>query len=211
MLRLTFGQNQNLPVQSQSIRSIAVYCASSPGHNPIYRQAARALGAIMVEHQIELVYGGGSVGLMGEIADAVIERGGKVTGVIPDFLYQREVGHDGLSELIIVDSMHTRKRLMFERCDAIITMPGGFGTMEELFEMLTWAQLNLHQKPIGLLNVEGFYDHLIALMNHMHREGLLSSASLALLQHAAHPEVLLRKFNSLVASSDNLHLTPDQM
>ena len=200
-----------MSVQPQTIHSIAVYCASSPGHHPIYRQAARSLGELMAERGIELIYGGGSVGLMGEIADAVMECGGRVTGVIPDFLYQREVGHDGLSELIIVDSMHTRKRLMFERCDAIITLPGGFGTMEELFEMLTWAQLHLHQKPIGLLNVEGFYDHLIALVNHMHREGLLSSDSLALLQHAAHPEVLLRKFNSLVSPPGDLRLSPDQM
>jgi uncharacterized protein (TIGR00730 family) len=197
--------------ETYPIRSIAVYCASSPGHNPIYRQAARALGRIMAERSLELVYGGGSVGLMGEIADAVMENGGKVTGVIPDFLYQREVGHNGLTELFIVDSMHTRKRMMFERCDAIITLPGGFGTLEELFEMLTWAQLNLHRKPIGLLNVEGFYDHLIALVNHMHTEGLLSSSSLQLLLHASHPEALLQKLTeNLLYKGDNT-LSTQQM
>ena len=197
--------------ETYPIRSIAVYCASSPGHNPVYRKAARALGALMAERSIALVYGGGSVGLMGEIADAVMESGGKVTGVIPDFLYQREVGHDGLTELLIVDSMHTRKRMMFERCDAIITLPGGFGTLEELFEMLTWAQLNLHQKPIGLLNVEGFYDHLIALVKHMHTEGLLSTSSLQLLQHASHPEILLQKLSEHLMHKGGNTLTPQQM
>ncbi|MEO8150111.1 MAG: TIGR00730 family Rossman fold protein [Bacteroidia bacterium] len=152
------------------MKSIAVFCGSSKGNDPIYTKVANELGKYLAQQKIGLVYGGGNIGLMGIIADAVLQSGGKVTGVIPHFLMKKEVGHTGLTELILVDTMHQRKQIMCDRADAFITMPGGFGSMDELFEILTWKQLGLHNKPIGVLNVNGYYDHLVALINHMNCE-----------------------------------------
>ncbi len=147
------------------MRSVCVFCGSSAGARPAYAEAARALGRELVRRRIDLVYGAGSIGLMGVVADAVIEAGGHVTGVIPDALVARELAHRGIQSLRIVRSMHDRKALMADLSDAFIAMPGGFGTFEEFCEVLTWAQLGLHGKPCGLLNVEGYYDPLLALFD----------------------------------------------
>ncbi len=155
------------------MKSITVFCASSPGFDPVYSEAAFALGQLLATRNITLVYGGAKVGLMGKVADGVLEGKGKVTGVLPHFLGGKEIAHEGLTELIKVESMHERKTKMNELCEGVIALPGGFGTLEELFEMLTWAQLGLHQKPIGLLNVDGFYDSLLQLLQTMTDKGLL--------------------------------------
>ena len=146
------------------MKRVCVYCGSSPGRSPSYREAARLLGREMVARGLDLVYGGGSVGVMGTIADAVLEHGGEATGVIPRSLATKELAHDGLTKLIVVGSMHERKAKMAERSDAFVALPGGWGTCEELFEMLTWAQLGFHAKPCGLLNVAGYYDPLFEFL-----------------------------------------------
>jgi uncharacterized protein (TIGR00730 family) len=146
------------------MNTICVYCGSNPGLLPDYRESARLLGYEMAARGLGLVYGGASIGIMGAIADAVLEKGGRVTGVIPHSLATREVSHDGLDELIVVSSMHERKAKMAELSDGFIALPGGWGTMEELFEMLTWAQLGLHEKPCGLLNVASYYDTLYTFL-----------------------------------------------
>src|SRR5438105_13553108 len=149
------------------IKSICVYCASGPGNNPAFVEAARSFGGILAENGIRLVYGGGSVGLMGALAEAVLDHGGTVTGVIPDFLVNREHMLVRVQERIITRDMHERKRVMFERADAFVALPGGIGTLEELVEQLTWAQLGRHKKPILILNIEHFWDPLCALIDHM--------------------------------------------
>jgi uncharacterized protein (TIGR00730 family) len=155
------------------MKSIAIYCGSSSGHDPAFVQAAKNIGALLAEQGIDLVYGGGSVGLMGAVADAVLGAGGKVTGVIPSFLVSKELGRHGISELVEVETMHERKRKMFDLSDGFIALPGGFGTMEELFEVLAWSQLAIHRMPCGLLNVRGYYDGLLAQLRHMVSEGLV--------------------------------------
>ncbi|NWL88694.1 TIGR00730 family Rossman fold protein [Paenibacillus sp. 79R4] len=152
------------------MKSIAVYCGSSIGASPVYQEGARALGYELAERGIALIYGGASVGLMGEVASSVLEKGGRAIGVLPSFLQDREIAHTTLSELIIVDSMHERKAKMAELADGFIALPGGPGTMEEYFEILTWGQLALHHKPCGLLNIHHYYDSLIALFDHMAQE-----------------------------------------
>jgi hypothetical protein len=173
------------------IRSIAVYCGASHGAAPEYAQAAQALGRAMAARGLQLVYGGGKVGLMGVIADEVLGCGGSVMGVIPRALMEKEVGHLGLTRLHVVRDMHERKAMMAEHADAFIAMPGGLGTLEELFEMLTWSQLGIHSKPIGLLNTAGYYDGLLDFVGHMRREGFVRPAHAALLQAQADPEALL--------------------
>ena len=149
------------------LKSICVYCASGPGTNPAFVDAARSFGRILAENGIRLVYGGGSVGLMGALAEAVLDHGGTVTGVIPDFLVNREHMLVRVQERIITRDMHERKRVMFERADAFVALPGGIGTLEELVEQLTWAQLGRHRKPILILNIDRFWDPLCALIDHM--------------------------------------------
>jgi uncharacterized protein (TIGR00730 family) len=149
------------------IRTICVYCGSSPGANPAFIEAARTFGQILAENGIGLVYGGGSIGLMGMVATTVLKHGGQVTGIIPAFLTQREHMLKSAQEMIVTEDMHDRKRLMFERADAFVALPGGIGTLEELVEQLTWAQLGRHKKPILVANVEGFWDPLCALIDHM--------------------------------------------
>lgn len=175
------------------MQSICVFCGSSAGNNPVYIEAAQALGKLMVQEKIQLVYGGGSIGLMGTIADQVMESGGEVLGVIPKFLDDLEVGHKSISELILVDSMHQRKTKMEELSEGVIAMPGGFGTMEELTEMLTWAQLKLVKKPIGLLNTNGYYDAFLRFVDHMVDEGFLKESNRRLLLADGTPEGLLQK------------------
>ena len=150
-----------------TIKAVCVYCGSGPGTNPRFVETARALGRILAENQISLVYGGGSIGLMGAIAESVADHGGVVTGIIPDFLKARELMFKRAQEMIVVRDMHERKRLMFERADAFVALPGGIGTLEELVEQLTWAQLGRHKKPILIANIDRFWDPLCALLDHM--------------------------------------------
>jgi len=149
------------------IRTICVYCGSGPGTNPRFIEAAIALGRILAEHGIRLVYGGGSIGLMGAIATSVLDHGGSVTGIIPDFLTARENALTRIQEMIVTPDMHERKRLMFERSDAFVALPGGIGTLEELVEQMTWQQLGRHTKPVLLANIDGFWEPLLALLAHM--------------------------------------------
>lgn len=153
--------------------SVAVFCGSKFGNNPVYRAHAAELGSLIAVNNQTLVYGGGSVGLMGVVSDAVLEKSGKVIGVIPDLLRNREIHHPGLSKLIIVPDMHARKKKMYELCDAAIILPGGFGTLDELFEMLTWNQLSIHDKKIILLNSGGYYNNLIAHLYQMETDEFL--------------------------------------
>lgn len=173
--------------------SVCVYCGSRHGARPSYTEAARALGSAIGSRGWQLVYGGGKVGLMGEVADAVLAAGGRVVGVIPESLMQREVGHRGLTELHVVPTMHQRKQMMAERADAFIALPGGIGTLEELYEVWTWRQLGYHRQPIGLLNIDGFYDTLLAFMLQTVDEGFLSAQQLAAVEVGSDPvEMLLR-------------------
>jgi uncharacterized protein (TIGR00730 family) len=171
--------------------NLCVYCGSRAGVAPAYADVARTLGRLIGSGGHGLVYGGGNVGLMGVIADAVLAAGGPVVGVIPEALVQREVGHAGLSEQHVVPDMHVRKRLMAERADAFVALPGGLGTLEELFEVWTWRQLGYHDKPIGLLNVGGFYDGLLAFMDHCVAQGFLDAAQRATVLVDTEPARLL--------------------
>lgn len=171
--------------------SICVYCGSRHGRQPAYTAAARALGTAIGERGWQLVYGGGRVGLMGEVADATIAAGGRVVGVIPESLKQREVEHQGLDELHVVPTMHLRKQMMAERSDAFVALPGGIGTLEELYEVWTWRQLGYHRKPIGLLNTAGYYDHLLSFMRLSVDEGFLSAEQMAAVQVGIDPLALL--------------------
>jgi uncharacterized protein (TIGR00730 family) len=170
------GHARHIPWMS-TIKSICVYCGSGPGSNPAFVEAARAFGRILAENGIQLIYGGGSVGLMGELAKSVVDHGGVVTGIIPEFLTAREFMFKRAQEMIVTRDMHERKRLMFERADAFVALPGGIGTLEELVEQMTWAQLGRHKKPILIANIEHFWDPLCILLDHMKdaafiREGL---------------------------------------
>jgi uncharacterized protein (TIGR00730 family) len=149
------------------IKTVCVYCGSGPGTNPRFIDAAIALGKVLAENSIRLVYGGGSIGLMGAVATSVLDHGGSVTGIIPDFLTSREHALTRVQEMIVTPDMHERKRLMFERSDAFVALPGGIGTLEELMEQLTWQQLGRHTKPVLLANIEGFWEPLLALFAHM--------------------------------------------
>ncbi len=171
--------------------SICVYCGSRHGLRPIYTAAARALGAAIGSRGWQLVYGGGKVGLMGEVANATLAAGGRVVGVIPESLQKREVGHTGLHELHVVPTMHLRKQMMAERADLFIALPGGIGTLEELYEVWTWRQLGYHDQPIGLLNTEGYFDSLLAFMRNTVAEGFLSPEQNGALLVGTEPEALL--------------------
>ncbi|MBP1205150.1 uncharacterized protein (TIGR00730 family) [Duganella sp. 1411] len=173
-------------------KTICVYCGANAGVTPAYAEAARALGRALADQNLALVYGGGKVGLMGVIADAVLAAGGEVTGVIPTALVEREVGHMGLTRQFIVKDMHERKAMMASLSDGFIAMPGGMGTLEELFEMLTWSQLGIHAKPIGLLNVDGFYDGLIDFIAHASGQGFIRPQHAALMMSATDPQALLQ-------------------
>lgn len=171
--------------------SICVYCGARHGAKPVYTEAARALGAAIGSRGWQLVYGGGKVGLMGEVADATLAAGGRVVGVIPESLKNLEVGHQGLDELHVVPTMHIRKQMMAERADVFIALPGGIGTLEELYEVWTWRQLGYHDQPIGMLNIDGYYDHLLSFMKHSVTEGFLSAPQNDVLQVGQDPEALL--------------------
>ena len=186
-----------------TIKSICVYCASGPGKNPAFMQAAKQFGRILAEKGIRLVYGGGSVGLMGALAESVLTHGGAVTGVIPDFLVNREHMLLSVQERIITPDMHARKREMFERADAFVGLPGGVGTLEELVEQLTWAQLGRHKKPILILNIERFWDPLCALIEEMRRlEFIRAGMTVDLLVAEAVEDILPQLFAAARAVSE---------
>ena len=175
------------------MKSICVFCGSSKGFSPIYSEVAEKLGQSFAAKGIKLVYGAGNVGLMGVIADAVLGEGGEVLGVIPNFLKEREVCHTRLTELVVTETMHERKQIMEERSDGVIVMPGGYGTLDEFFEMLTWKQLHRHNKPIGILNVNGYYDPLMAHVQKMVEEGFLKEANVHLFCVSDSIEELIQK------------------
>ncbi len=156
-----------------SIETLAVFCGSRSGNNPLYEEQAAELGKLIALSGITLIYGGGNSGIMGAIANAQLKHGGKVIGVIPEILIEWEHQHEGLTELLVVEDMHTRKRIMYSKCDATVLLPGGFGSLDEFFEMLTWNQLKIHSKRIGILNTAGFYDHLIVHMKSLEMQGFL--------------------------------------
>src|SRR3954467_2149851 len=160
-----------------TLKTICVYCGSGPGKNPAFVDAARRFGKILAENDIGLIYGGGSIGLMGELAKSVLKHGGKVTGVIPEFLIERERMLEQAQDVVVTKDMHERKRIMFERSDAFVALPGGAGTLEELVEQLTWSQLGRHRKPILIANINGFWDGLLSLLEHMQRAGYIHSTA----------------------------------
>ncbi|MCC3160480.1 TIGR00730 family Rossman fold protein [Hymenobacter sp. 15J16-1T3B] len=192
------------------MKSIAVYCGSSAGTDERYRQHATQVGETLARLGITLVYGGGNVGLMGAVADATMNAGGQAIGVIPGFLKDKEVAHLGLTSLEVVDNMHQRKLRMAELAEGFIAMPGGFGTLEELFEVLTWGQLGLHRKPVGLLNVAGFYDALITLLDHMTAQGLLRAENRGQLLVADNIGGLLALMQAWRPSNVEKWLTPSR-
>jgi uncharacterized protein (TIGR00730 family) len=183
----------------QEFRSVCVFCGSNVGSRPEYSAAAEEIGRLLAGRGIALVYGGGKVGLMGKIADTVLRAGGSVTGVIPQALMLKEIGHEGLTELKIVNSMHDRKALMAELSDGFIALPGGFGTLDEFCEILTWAQLGLHHKPCGLLNVNGYYDHFSRFLDHAVDEQFLRPLHRAMVICDDDPEGLLGRMRQYEA------------
>ncbi|MBW4469141.1 MAG: TIGR00730 family Rossman fold protein [Stenomitos rutilans HA7619-LM2] len=178
------------------MKHLCVFCGSNPGARPTYTSMAQAMGQAMVRRGLGLVYGGGNVGLMGTIADAVLDAGGEAIGVIPQSLVAKELAHKGLSQLRIVGSMHERKAMMVDLADGFIALPGGFGTFEEFCEVLTWAQLGFHQKPCGLLNIEGYYSPLIAMFDHATEEKFVRPPHRWLVLEAQDPDQLLDQFAS---------------
>ena len=177
--------------------SICVYCGSRPGESSLHADAARAIGREIGRRGWQLVYGGGRAGLMGAVADAALGAGASVVGVIPESLMARELGHSGLTELHVVETMHERKMMMAERSDAFLALPGGIGTFEELFEVWSWRQLGYHDKPLGLLNVAGYYDRLLAFLHQSREQGFMSQQQLDLLHVGADPAAMLQRLSEL--------------
>ncbi|MCD0505303.1 TIGR00730 family Rossman fold protein [Bordetella petrii] len=178
------------------IQNICVYCGSNSGSRPDYAEGARELARELVRRDIGLVYGGASVGIMGVVADAVMAEGGRVIGIIPEPLMRKELGHRGLTELHVVQSMHERKTMMAERSDGFVALPGGAGTLEEIFETWTWAQLGMHEKPCGLLNVAGYYDQMAAFLDHAVQESFMRAEHRAMLIVEDQPAALLDRYAS---------------
>jgi len=178
------------------MKSIAVFCGSGDGYNEIYREEAYQVGRQLADRGIHVVYGAAKIGLMGAVADGVLSNNGQVTGIIPGFLQTKEIVHEGLTELVVVDTMHERKLKMYDKCDGVLVLPGGWGTMDEMFEMLTWGQLGMHDKPIGLLNINGYYDPLKAMNSTMVQEGFLDECSRTILMFSQSLEELLEKMNN---------------
>jgi len=193
-----------------NFRRICVFCGSNPGVNPVYKNAAAGLGRLLAKRKIELVYGGGNIGLMGVLADAALEAGGRVIGVIPESLMAKEVGHPGLTKLYVVRSMHERKALMADLAEGFIALPGGYGTCEEFCEVVTWSQLGFHAKPCGLLNVERYYDPLLALFDHAVKEGFLRIDNRALVLEERDPRRLLEKMSEFQASVVGKWITDEE-
>jgi len=193
------------------LSSIVVFCGSSEGNDPKILESATELGQTLASRNITLVYGGAKIGVMGKVAQSALDHGGKVVGVIPNFLKTREVSHSGLSELLITENMHERKLKMHELSDGIITLPGGYGTLEELFEMITWAQLGLHQYPIGLLNVNGFYDDLLKMLEKMVTQGFLKQENYEMLLVDETVDGLLEKMEAYRPMHQPKWITKDQV
>jgi len=181
------------------MKRVCVYCGSNKGVRPVYANAARDLAAVLVRHELDLVYGGADRGIMGIIADEVLQLGGKVHGVIPQMLIDKELAHQGLTELHVVSSMHARKSMMAALSDGFIAMPGGFGTLEEIIEIVTWGQLRFHDKPCGLLNVDGYFDHLLCYMDHASAEGFLRKENRKMLLSDNNATGLVQQFERYTA------------
>lgn len=186
------------------LKSVCVYCGSNFNGDLQLRNAIKQLAETLVKQQIKLVYGGGSVGVMGVLANDVLELGGLVTGIIPQFLMDKEVGHKGITEMIVTENMHQRKQKMADLSDGFVILPGGFGTLEEFFEVLTWLQLGLHNKPIGVLNVNGFYDPLFAQMEMMVQSKFLKPANRDLVFNESNAETLINKMDNFSAIPDEV-------
>ena len=193
------------------MKSISIFCGSSSGSDNIYHSEAEHLGKFLARRKIQVVYGGAKVGLMGAVADGALKAGGHVIGVLPNFLKSKEIAHPGLTDLILVESMHERKMKMHELSDGIIALPGGFGTLEELFEMLTWSQLFLHKKPIGLLNVNGFYDALMQLLCTMVSQGFLKEINYHMLLISPTIDDLIERMEHYVAPVVGKWITEDKV
>lgn len=191
------------------MKRITVFCGSSFGTEKIFEETAYSLGKTLAEHNIGLVYGGANVGLMGAVANGVIENKGEAIGVLPEFLQNKEIAHLQLSELILVETMHERKTKMNELSDGVIALPGGFGTLEEFFEMLTWAQLGLHRKPIAVLNIDGFYDDLLALIQTMVNKGFLKDTNKQMLLVSNNIDDLLNQMRNYKAPNEGKWITKE--
>ncbi len=187
------------------MKKIAVFCGSSAGNDVAFENAAKAVGVYFAENNIELVFGGGKVGIMGIIADSVLSHGGKVTGVIPVFLEVKEIMHPNVTKMFVADTMHERKQIMYDMSDAIIALPGGFGTLDELFESLTWSQLMLHTKPVGILNVAGFYDPLFEMVQTMVDKGFLKKINRDLMITDTDIDALLKKLRAFKPTTEGKH------
>ncbi|WP_210150768.1 TIGR00730 family Rossman fold protein [Chryseobacterium scophthalmum] len=181
------------------MKSITVFCGSSFGSDDLYKEQATLLGQTLAKENIQLIYGGANVGLMGAVADGVLKEGGKAIGVLPHFLQSKEIAHQNLTELILVETIHERKTKMNDLCDGVIVLPGGYGTLEEFFEMITWAQLGLHKKPIAILNIDGFYDDLIKLVQTMVDKGFLKQINQEMLLVSDSIDALLEKMRNYQA------------
>jgi uncharacterized protein (TIGR00730 family) len=188
-----------------TLKNVCVFCGSQAGRQPAYEQAARELARVLLLNDVGLVYGGGHVGLMGALADAMLAGGGRVAGVIPQHLMRPEVAHQELTELLVVDSMHARKRIMADRSDAFIVLPGGYGTLEEMFEMVTWLQLRLQSKPVGVVNVEGYFDALLRFLEHSAGEGFIRRADWDLLIVESAPALLFERLRLHAAAVARTH------
>lgn len=183
-------------MRGRMFKSLAVYCGSSAGNDPRYVRLAHEAGALLARRGIRLVYGGGGVGMMGAVANGVLEQGGKVTGVIPHFLNTRELKHPGVPDMRVVETMHERKMLMVDLAEGFIALPGGFGTLDELFEVLTWSQLDIHHRPAGVLNADGFYDGMLSCLDGMVTRGFLRAEDRVRLVSAADMESLLTRMEA---------------
>ena len=193
------------------MKSITVFCGASEGDNPIYKQIGLETGKLLAKHSIEVVFGGGKIGIMGAVADGALSAGGRVTGVIPKFLRTKEVTHYGVTNLHVVETMHERKMLMHQLSQGVMALPGGYGTLDELFEILTWAQLGMHQHPIGLLNVNGYFNHLHAFVNHMCNEGFLNATVRDLILVDDNAERLLERMKNYQAPEIYKWITEEEV
>lgn len=196
---------------NSSIQAITVFCGSGAGNDPLYMSTASGFGKFLAEQKLELVYGGACIGLMGAVADGALSANGNVTGIIPEFLKLKEVVHTGLSELITVQTMHERKMLMHERCQGFVMLPGGIGTMEEFFEIFTWAQLGLHQKPIGILNIDNYYDSLLLFIDQMVEKEFLKPVHRQLILVDKNADSLLQKMKNFRAPESGKILSEDKI
>lgn len=193
------------------MKSITVFCGSSFGSDEIYKEQAILLGQTLAKQNIQLIYGGANVGLMGAVADGVLLEGGKAIGVLPHFLQSKEIAHQDLTELILVETMHERKTKMNDLCDGVIVLPGGYGTLEEFFEMITWAQLGLHKKPVAILNINGFYDDLIKLVQNMVDKGFLKQINQEMLLVSDSIDELLEKMKNYRAPSVGKWISKEEL